>query len=265
MIKRRTFMKAVAGVSATSVVSAAKAQRRPSHTFVLVHGAWHGGWCWRDVAGELRARAQKVTTPPLTGLGERAHLLSASVDLETHINDVLNHIDAEEAEDIVLVGHSYGGFVVRGACARRASRIAHIVYLDAFVPGEGETVSAYASPERARLLTDVLAKDPAGTMPPLKPAAFGISDPAQADWVARRLTPHPVRTYLQPLSLGPGAPTPKSRHYIACMSPKLDVFEMTRDRIRRDNGFTFAELDAGHDVMVTAPSLLTEKLLAIAG
>jgi hypothetical protein len=81
----------------------------------------------------------------------------------------------------------------------------------------------------------------------------------------RRLTPHPVRTYLQPLSLGLGASTPKSRHYIACMSPKLDAFDTTRERIRRDSGFTFAELDAGHDVMVTAPSLLTEKLLATAG
>jgi pimeloyl-ACP methyl ester carboxylesterase len=261
-MERRRFMQATAALTAVSAALPSIGQSRAALNFVLVHGAWHGGWCWRDLAAALRVEGHRVTTPTLTGLGERAHLLSPSVDLETHIADIVNHIDAEELQDIVLVGHSYGGFVVRGVCARRAAIISHVVYLDAFVPLQGETVADYAPSERATAIRDILANNPAGTIPPPKPAGFGVIDPAQVAWVERRLTPHPARTYLQPIVLGADVPSAKSRHYIACMSPKLDVFDGTRRRIRQDKAFTFEELDAGHDVMVTAPARLAQTLLA---
>jgi pimeloyl-ACP methyl ester carboxylesterase len=265
MIERRLFMTAAASIAATSVVSTAVAQSRQPLTFVLVHGAWHGGWCWKELANELRTRGHRVTAPTLTGLGERAHLLSPAVDLETHIADIVNHIDAEELKEIVLVGHSYGGFVIRGVASRRASLISHIAYLDAFVPLNGEMVISYVSPEHAKAISDLVAGNATGTMPALAPAVFGVAEPAQIDWVKRRLTPHPARTYLQPIALGPDVETIKSRHYIACMSPKLDVFDSTRNRIRQDASFAYSELDAGHDVMVTAPALLAETLLSRVG
>src|SRR3954453_21148411 len=102
-------------------------------TFVLVHGAWHGGWCWRRVAPLLRVAGHAVYTPTLTGLGERAHLLTREVGLETHIRDTVNVLECEELNDVILVGHSYGGIVITGTAERAPERVGHLVYLDAMV------------------------------------------------------------------------------------------------------------------------------------
>ena len=109
-------------------------------TFVLVHGAWHGSWCWKRVRRALQARGHEVFTPTLTGVGERSHLLAPQVDLDTHINDVVNCVKWEELSDVVLCGHSYGGCVIRGAADRIADRIGALVYLDAFVPETGRSL-----------------------------------------------------------------------------------------------------------------------------
>jgi pimeloyl-ACP methyl ester carboxylesterase len=264
-MQRRKLLKLTAGLVAAPMVTAAMANDRPSGlTFVLVHGAWHGGWCWTPLAHELAAKGHRVTAPTLTGLGERAHLLAQNVDLDTHIMDVVNHIDAEELSNIVLVGHSYGGFVIRGVSEKRAEAVSHIVYLDAFVPNDGEAVINYTPKERAQTIRETIVKDAAGTAPPPNAAAFGIKDPRLADWVNRRMTPHPLRTYLQPLAITARADSIRSRNYIACLSPKLDVFDSTRDRIRKDSNWRYLELQHGHDVMVTAPRLLAETLLSLA-
>lgn len=264
-MERRTFITATAALAASSVIPPVAGQRRHERTFVLVHGAWHGGWCWRDLASELRDQGHRATTPTLTGLGERAHLLSPAVDLETHISDIVSHIDSEELNDIILVGHSYGGFPVRGAAARRADKIAHVVYLDAFVPIDGEMVASYVPADRLAEWRDALANNPVSTLPPLTPAAFGITAPDQSAWVERRLVPHPLRTYLQPLAIATKGGIQTSQHYIACMSPKLDVFDSTRERISQDKSFSFTELTAGHDVMVSEPALLAQTLLSYLG
>ncbi|VIO71548.1 Pyrethroid hydrolase [Bradyrhizobium ivorense] len=258
-------MQGIAAVTAATLLAPAVARPQPHRTFVLVHGAWHGGWCWADLARELRERGHRVTTPTLTGLGERAHLLSPAVDLETHISDVVSHIDAEELTEIVLVGHSYGGFPIRGAAAQRAEKIAQIVYLDAFVPLDGEMVASYVPSDRLAMFRDLLAKDPAGTIPPPRANAFGLTTPDQAAWVERRLVPHPVRTYLQPIRFESTKSARNAQHYIACMSPKLDVFDSTRQRIVHDKGFSYLELDTGHDIMVSAPALLARTLLSRVG
>ncbi len=113
----------------------------PTHaTFVLVHGAWHGGWCWVRVARLLREAGHLVFTPSLTGLGDRAHLARPEVDLTTHVHDIAGLLDMEEIEDAILVGHSYGGMVISGAAAQAPTRAAHLVYLDAFVPRAGQAV-----------------------------------------------------------------------------------------------------------------------------
>jgi pimeloyl-ACP methyl ester carboxylesterase len=102
------------------------------HTFVLVHGAWHGGWCWPRVADRLRSARHKVFTPTLTGLGERSHLLSPEIDIATHVTDVVNVIKWERLTDVVLCGHSYGGFVISGVAEKMSAAIRSIVFLDAF-------------------------------------------------------------------------------------------------------------------------------------
>src|SRR4051812_30047626 len=112
-------------------------------TFVLVHGAWHGGWCYDEVAKRLRSEGYDVYTPTLTGLGERSHLLSPEINLDTHIQDVLNVIRWQDLETIVLCGHSYGGMVVTGVADVVPDRIASLVYLDAYVPRSGESVWDY--------------------------------------------------------------------------------------------------------------------------
>jgi pimeloyl-ACP methyl ester carboxylesterase len=263
-MERRRFLKlaattsALAGMGGPVMAVDSRAQR----TFVLVHGAWHGGWCWRPLMQLLQAKGHRVTTPTLTGLGERVHLMSAGVNLDTHIADVVEHIRTEELSHVVLVGHSYGGFVIRGVTARIPQAIDHVIYLDAFVPENGEAVVDYAG-ERASSIRDLAAHTPAAGLPPLPPAAFGISDPAQAAWVARRMTPQPVNTYLQPLAVTTDEEAYR-RSYIACLKPKLDVFDTTRARIKAAQGWHYLELAEGHDVMVTAPGLLARRLLALA-
>src|SRR5262245_14863398 len=123
-------------------------------TFVLVHGAWHGGWCWQRVSPLLRARGHEVFAPTLTGLGERSHLLTREIGLETHVADVVNAIRWEDLTDVVLCGHSYGGMVISGAADRMADRVRSLVYLDAFVPADGQSIFDFMTAERAEGFRD---------------------------------------------------------------------------------------------------------------
>ena len=254
---------ATKGQAMASTPAFSSASSQQLRDIVLVHGAWHGGWCWRHAARLLAAAGHRVSAPTLTGLGERAHLQSAAVDLDTHIADVIAHITAEELERVVLVGHSYGGFVVRGAAARLPDTIAQVIYLDAFVPEHGDVVATYAGDARAQEIRDSVAHDGAATLPPLPAAVFGLSDPSQAAWVTRRMTPQPAKTYLQPLDLGGRHAHPPHPAYITCMAPKLDVFDATRASIKAAPDWRYVELQQGHDVMVSAPELLARTLLSL--
>lgn len=163
-------------------------------TFVLVHGAWSGAHGFRHVRRGLQAAGHEVFTPSLTGLGERVHLASPLVNLSTHVRDLVHHLLYEDLRDIVLVGFSYGGFVVTGALAHAAERIAHLVYLDAFVPRDGESVHSHvgAPPARPIGLGDDWLVPPA-------PRTF--DDPAEAAWVGPRRTPHPRACFTEALHL----------------------------------------------------------------
>src|ERR1700759_2182793 len=171
---RRTMLAAGAAVGVAAVASGAtrsEAQGAPK-TFVLVHGAWHGGWCWRRVADLLEARGHRVFTPTLTGLGERSHLMSADINLDTHITDVVNVLKWEDLRDVVLVAHSYGGWPVSGAIEQMLDRIASVVYLDAFVPEDGQKSLDTASEFSRKAFLDAIAKGeisragpPAATFP----------------------------------------------------------------------------------------------------
>jgi pimeloyl-ACP methyl ester carboxylesterase len=239
-------------------------------TFVLVHGACHGGWCWRDVAGPLRAAGHTVFTPTQTGLGERRHLLSAAVGLEVFALDVVNLLEAEELTDVILVGHSFGGITITAVADRLRERLRHLVYLDAIVLHAGESAFAEYPADLVAARRAAASASPGGlTIPPPPPAAFGIPDGPGAAWVARRMTPHPIATYEQPLELrnpviGNGLPCT----YLACVDPIYAPLEVYRGRVK---GFiadglpwSWCELASGHDAMVLVPAVLAEVLLTIA-
>jgi pimeloyl-ACP methyl ester carboxylesterase len=229
-------------------------------TFVLVHGAWRGGWCWKRVADILRQRGHVVTTPTQTGLGERSHLLSESITLSVFVDDIANHLKWEELRDVVLVGHSFGGAAITGAADAVPERIAGLIYLDAAVIQDGETWFSLLPQElvKQRLLA---AKESSGGLSlPVAPAeAFGVFDPADAQYLMRKLTPHPLATFTSELKLdGPvGNGLPAS--YISCTDPFYEPTAVCRRRAKAA-GWPIVELAAGHDAMITAP-LATADLL----
>jgi pimeloyl-ACP methyl ester carboxylesterase len=233
-------------------------------TYVLVHGAWHGGWCWVRVADRLRAAGHRVFAPTCTGLGERAHLLARSVDLETFTRDVVGTIECEELDDVILVGHSFGGNPISGAADRLPQRIRHLVYLDSLMLENGESPFDRLPPDivAARMKA---AEDATGGLgiPPPAPEAFAVTEPADIAWLKRRLTPHPIGTYLSPLRLngpvGNGLPCT----YVACVEPIYGPLEASRAWVTRQAGWTWREIATGHDAMVTAPEELARLLQTI--
>ena len=230
-------------------------------TFVLLHGAWHGGWCWERVSEPLRARGHRVTTPTQTGLGERAHLMSADIDLAVFTADLVNHLLWEDLTEVVLVGHSFGGNAISGAAEEVPGRIARLVFLDAPVPVSGRTpfdnYPAGLAAERIRQ-----AEESSGglSIPPPPAAAFAVTDPTDAAWLETRLTPHPLHTFTtsQTFRDEPGNGLPVE--YIMCNDP---MYRGPLDGIRArlgSLGWPVSEIATGHDAMVTAPEALVDML-----
>jgi pimeloyl-ACP methyl ester carboxylesterase len=241
-------------------------------TFVLIHGALHGGWCWRPVTQRLQERGHAVFAPSLTGLGDRVHLLDRSVNLETHVADVLNLLEAEELTDVVLCGHSYGGMVVVSAADRAPHRIRSLVLLDAHVPEDGKSCLDLMTPERAAGMRKIAETTGDGWLiPPMSAAAMGVTDTADQAWVDRRCVPHPLATMTQPARLT-GAWTGVSRKtYVLCegqfVRPESNApspFPAYAARLRQTPGWRVLTLPCGHDAMVILPDRVTELLLASA-
>lgn len=236
-------------------------------TFVLVHGAWHGAWCWRRLLPLLRAAGREAHAVTLTGVGERAHLLSPQVDLATHVQDVLGLIEAEELQQVVLVGHSYGGLVVTGVAdrllAQAHNRLRQLVYLDAVVPRPGESWSSTHSPETVAGRSAAAAASGGLAFPPPDAALFGLEG-ADRDWVNRRQTPQPLRVYQAPLAFDAQRLARVPRTFIDCTSPALPTIAVSRERVRSEPGWQVLELATGHDPMVSAPQALAQALLAVA-
>jgi pimeloyl-ACP methyl ester carboxylesterase len=227
-------------------------------TFVLVHGAWHGGWCWDRVAAPLRAAGHEVHAPTLTGLSERAHLLSPTVGLDTHTEDVVRLLDVLDLRDVVLVGHSYAGQVVTAVADRRPRRLARRVYLDAFVGTDGESARSLLPETVEHHWATSAAERGFGWLVPVRElSVLGVTEQSDVDWLLPRLTPHPWKTYTDPLRLT-GAVDRVPAAFIECVS-WLRVFGAQADRARA-RGWPVDELDTGHEAMVTAPTELAELL-----
>jgi pimeloyl-ACP methyl ester carboxylesterase len=229
-----------------SVLLSASALRAQT-TYVIVHGAWGGGWDWRTVDSLLTHQGHRVYRPSLTGLGERVHLASPAIGLATHIDDVVNLIQWEELRDVVLIGHSYGGMVITGAADRMPERLRHLIYIDAILPDSGESVASM------RDLAGLLASARDG----LIPASW---EPAERP--VPKDVPHPLKTFTDTLHFDPRRTAQVPGTYILTVEPdkEPDPFQRFADRAvtRR---WTVHRMVADHVPERSAPAALVDLLL----
>lgn len=228
-------------------------------TFVLVHGGFHGGWCWRDVATRLRSRGHAVFTPTQTGCGERSHLLSKDITLDTFVDDIANVLIWEDLADVVLVGHSFGGIAVTGVADRMPERIRRLVYLDAAILENGQSMFGMLDPQVVAGRKAAAEASGGAGIPPPAPALFGIRDPAQAAFVAAHLTAHPLGAYTSSLNLAHPVANGVPAVYIECTEPVYAGLQFARDWVAA-NGMESVTLATAHDAMITAPGPLAELL-----
>ena len=228
-------------------------------TFLVCHGAWSAGWAWKKMHPLMTAAGHRLVTPSYTGLGERAHLANPSIDLETHIQDILNVIKYEDLRDIVLIGHSYGGMVATGVADRARERISELIYLDAFVPDDGQALLDLDA-SRTRMIELAASGDgwrvPPNPTPPDTPEA-------DARWLAERRVPHPLKCFLQPLKLKNGKLTLPRSYIYALRATPADTFRTFAERAKKDPAWRYDEIDASHAPHVTAPDVLFELLQRI--
>jgi pimeloyl-ACP methyl ester carboxylesterase len=231
-------------------------------TFVIVHGAWSGGHAWRWVRPLLRSAGHEVFTPALTGLGERSHLASALVDLETHVRDVVAVLEYEDLREVVLVGHSYGGMVISGVADRVPERLGLLVYLDAEVPMDGQSeLDLLPAQERAGYEEAARSKGQGWQIPPPLPEPLPDDLDPRVRWAMLRMVSQPLATFAQPLRLSNPAGPKVARAYVLCTQGKEDqVLPGYVQRARSDPGWRFVELAAGHSAHVTAPQELVNVL-----
>lgn len=243
------------------------------HTFVLVHGTWHGGWIWRDVAALMRTDGHTVFTPTCTGCGEREHLSAPDVGLETHINDIASVIETEELNDVILVGHSFSGITITGVADRLKSRIKRIVFFDAIVPREGRMSGVERDPETGALpqswldwektfidgyKMDFWSKYPIKMLVP----------ETQTEVIARikrLITTHPAKQWTDVLTLSNGGWEGLNPAFIHCVG---QVYAMSSERMvgpARGPGWDLLELDIPRNGMLTHPQLVAEAIIGLAG
>ena len=263
MIGRRTLLAALSSGVTVSMLSAYAATGAGQPGIVLVHGAWHGGWCWDRVTPLLQKAGYRVAAPTLPGMAERKTEMSLAIDLDTHIDSVVDVCLALPGP-VVLIGHSYGGFVITGAADRLvpSKKLVGMIYLDAFVPANGEMVANYMAPEsREKLKASFAAGRPGWAPPPAR--FFGVVEPADVAFVDSKLADQPGGTYLQPLRLGNPLPPAIKRSYIACNSPRIPVFDEIKSKLAKDSAWQYVELATGHDAMITAPAALAATILRL--
>jgi len=252
--------RAALGATAAAAASPAMAQPASARTFVLVHGSYHGGWCWRRVADILEACGHKVFAQSLTGLGDRSHLLSKDINLETHIADIANLVRWEDLRNTCLVAHSYAGFPASGALEQIHDRVASIVWLDAFLPEDGQKQIDTASAYGRDSMLKALAKGEFSINPPA-PSAFSVSEKDYA-WLGSKMTPHPIGTATQPIRLTGKLQTIAKKTFIRVPRYSQPAFDTALAACRADKSWqTLVNRDSGHDVMVDQPAWLADILM----
>ena len=239
-----------------------------SHTFLLVHGAWHGAWCWKYLQHQLSEMGHASHALTLTGLAETAHLLTKEVGLDTHIQDVLDYVQDKQLDNFVLVGHSYGGMVISGAAEKISSKIKGLVYLDAIVPQDNDSLFSSGMPDNLEMIAQIeqsvrgMSQDGL-TIPPPPAVGLGIpeSDTENLAWVNQLLTPHPLKTWLDTVSIQNPEAQKLSKAFVHCTNPQLESnIGAIAQRLKNDEQWTFIEMDTGHNAMVTQPVELAQLL-----
>jgi len=232
-------------------------------TFVLVHGAWHGSWCWARVRRALLDQGHQVFTPTLSGVAERSHALSPDIDLQRHVDDVANLIRWEELDSVILCGHSYGGCVVSGVADRMPERIAALVYLDAFLLEDGESLHDFLPAEQRELQVSLANEFGDGwRVPPIPAEVFNVNA-RDREWVDRQCTPQPLATFQQRIRLNGGLSQISRVHFIFASDWEGTPFTRSYDRAKA-RGWTTSEIACGHDVMLDCPEALTSELIEVA-
>jgi len=246
--------------------------------FVLIPGAWHGGWCWKKLVPMLRASGHEVYSPTLTGLGERSHLLSHEIDLHTHIKDILNLLEFEDLTKVILVGHSYASAVIEGVAEVVPHRLSRLINLDGAIPSDGQSfldaldAMNVQDPKFVEEFRRIVAEEGEGWLIPFsdrmrmlvtpeRDGIFGVTDKKDLRWMKELLTPHPMATLEQKEHLvrSEGASIPRT--YIWC-----SIFDGKKipERPSLPSNWDFCEIETGHDAMISAPHELSEILERLA-
>ena len=228
-------------------------------TFVLVHGSCHGGWCWKKVTPLLTNHSHIVYTPTLTGLGERSHLLTEDIDLSTQILDIMQVFEYEDLDDVILVGHSYGGMVVGGVAEKMPDRIRRLVYLDGYIPEDGKTafdlIPGLEEVYKKRALSN---QGKEWLVQPYNPTVWGVTDSEDIVWMNRHLSPMPWHTHDQSIRINNLEAKKIPTSYISCTEYKDFHFMAQKAKLRL--GWDYHELKSGHDAMIIVPNELVQIL-----
>src|SRR5688572_5091788 len=228
-------------------------------TIFIAHGAWQGSWAWTKMRPLLQARGHTLWIISYTGIGDRSHLANPGIDLETHIKDVVAALESEDLKEVVLIGHSYGGMVATGVADRVANRISQLVYLDAYVPQNGQSMIDFSVPERVKQWRESAATEGGGWAIPPGPMPSDTA-PEDVAWASPRRMMHPLKSFEQPIRLS-GAAHAIPRTYIYCTRPRpIDVFRQFLEQSRREPGWRSFEIDASHNPHITTPDVLAELL-----
>ncbi len=239
--------------------------------YILVHGGWHGAWCWDKVVPLLQAAGHQVYAPTLSGLGEQAALLTPEVGLDTHIQDVVKLVETEDLQQVILVGHSYSGMVITGVADRVPGRIAHLVYLDAVAPHDGQSM-ADTAPLLGTMLRREANKNGDGwrvNPPHQRGGLYGVTQEPDLSLVRSKVTPQSLKTFLQPLHIThKDAVAAISHTYIECTRRGVIIWLMRRIFMRRSllasaPGWNWRKLASGHDAMIIAPQAVADLLLEL--
>jgi pimeloyl-ACP methyl ester carboxylesterase len=232
-------------------------------TFLVAHGAWTAGWGWKKMHPLLSAAGHRLVTPTLTGLGERVHLADRGINLDTHIQDILNVAEYEDLRDVILIGHSYGGMVATGVADRARERIAQLVYMDAFMPEDGQSLLDLQPPEvQAHFRDNARTAGDGWRIPPM--AMPADTPPDDFAWSNPRRQPQPLKTFEQPVRLTRG-PLTLPRHYIWCKLTAPHNFRRFHDKVQGRPGWRCYVMETSHNPHITAPQGLRDILLQIAG
>lgn len=233
-------------------------------TFVLIHGGWHGGWCWREVAKRLRAAGHDVFTPTLTGLGEREHLWTPEVGLATHTQDVLHLIRFEQLNRVILVGHSYGGVIITLVADQMASSIDALVYVDAIIPEDQVSSWNHFPPERKESMLSGAAQWGGLRVPPPDPAVWGITNEQDRAWLQACCTPHPLKTMQDAPHVSQAWQAVRRKHYVLAGTHGHPRFVHHHQSVQGQAGWTTEVIAGGHELMVTHPQELATSLQRVA-